>query len=71
MKDGKNNTTTYIYDGFGDKISQVSPDSGTTVNWFDPDSNVTKQSAFAVTNATYDALERLLQELIRRTPRSM
>ena len=60
VKDGKSNTTTYIYDGFGDRISQVSPDSGTSVFWFDKDSNVTKQSAFAVTNYTYDALERLL-----------
>ena len=60
VKDGKGNTTTYVYDGFGEAISQVSPDSGTSVFWFDPDRNVTKQSAFAVTNYTYDALDRLL-----------
>ena len=53
-------TGRLLYDGFGDRISQVSPDSGTSVFWFDPDSNVTKQSAFAVTNYTYDALDRLL-----------
>ena len=60
VKDGKNNTTTYVYDGFGEAISQVSPDSGTSVFWFDKDGNVSKQSAFAVTNYTYDALDRLL-----------
>jgi RHS repeat-associated protein len=60
VKDGKTNTTTYVYDGFGEAISQVSPDSGTSVFWFDKDGNVSKQSAFAVTNYTYDALDRLL-----------
>ena len=60
VTDGKGNATSFVYDGFGDMIQQVSPDSGTSVFWFDPDGNVTKQSAFAVTNYTYDALDRLL-----------
>jgi YD repeat-containing protein len=60
VTDGKGNATSFVYDGFGDMIQQVSPDSGKSVFWFDPDGNVTKQSAFAVTNATYDALDRML-----------
>ena len=60
VTDGKSNATSFVYDGFGEAISQVSPDSGTSVFWFDKDGNVSKQSAFAVTNSTYDALDRLL-----------
>jgi RHS repeat-associated protein len=60
VTDGKSNATTFVYDGFNEAISQVSPDSGTSVFWYNPDGDVTKQSAFAVTNYTYDALDRLL-----------
>ena len=41
--------TTYVYDGFGGMIQRVSPDSGTTVYHYDFD---------AITNYTYDALDR-------------
>ena len=60
VTDGKGNATSFVYDGFNEAISQVSPDSGTSVFWFDKDGNVSKQSAFAITNYTYDALDRLL-----------
>ncbi len=29
VTDGKGNTTSYVYDGFGEAIQQISPDSGT------------------------------------------
>ena len=60
VTDGKGNATSFVYDGFNEAISQVSPDTGTSVFWFDTDGNVSKQSAFAITNYTYDALDRLL-----------
>ena len=46
----------------GDAIQQVSPDAGTTVFWYDPDSNVTtkKDANIHYTSATYDALDRPL-----------
>ena len=43
-------------------IQQASPDSGTTVFWYDKDSNVTtkKDASVQYTSATYDALDRPL-----------
>jgi YD repeat-containing protein len=62
VTDPNNNVTSYVYDGFGDKIQTVSPDTKTTVYHYDPDSNLTqsKNAAGAVANYTYDALDRVL-----------
>jgi RHS repeat-associated protein len=61
-KDQIGNTTSYVYDGFGDAIQQTSPDTGTSVFHYDADGNLTqKVDALSVTtNYTYDALERML-----------
>ena len=58
IKDKNGNVTSYVYDGFGDLIEQVSPDSGTTVYHYDADGNRTSKTdaAGVVTNWTYDAL---------------
>jgi RHS repeat-associated protein len=60
--DQAGNVTTYIYDGFGDAISQASPDTGTAVLYYDSDGNLTKKvDALSVTtNYTWDALDRVL-----------
>ena len=62
VKDANNHTTSYVYDGFGDRIQTASPDSGTTVNYYDPDRNLTQRilPGNLVMNATYDALDRVL-----------
>jgi RHS repeat-associated protein len=54
-------TTNYVYDGFGDMIQQASPDSGTSVYYYDPDSDLTQKTdaTGAVTNNTYDTLDRV------------
>jgi probable HAF family extracellular repeat protein/YD repeat-containing protein len=54
-------TTGYVYDGFGDMIQQASPDSGTSVYYYDPDSDLTQKTdaTGAVTNNTYDTLDRV------------
>ena len=59
--DPKSNVTSYVYNGFGDRIQQTSPDSGTTVTYYDPDSNVTETLDASSNEAdmTYDALDRL------------
>jgi RHS repeat-associated protein len=62
VKDANGHTTSYVYDGFGDRTQTGSPDSGTTVYHYNPDRDLTQ----AVTpgpltaNMTYDALDRLL-----------
>ena len=35
VTDPKDFITTYIYNGFGEKITQISPDTGTTHYWYD------------------------------------
>jgi RHS repeat-associated protein len=62
VTDGKGNATNFVYDGFGDAIQQASPDSGTTVWFYDPDSNATGrvQAGVNYSSATYDALDRPL-----------
>ena len=54
--------TSYVYDGFGDKIQTLSPDTKTTVYHYDPDSNLTqsKNADGVVAKYTYDALDRVL-----------
>ena len=42
------------------RSARSAPTAARSVFWFDKDGNVSKQSAFAVTNYTYDALDRLL-----------
>ena len=66
VTDALGNTTSYVYDGFGDAIQQASPDTGTTVYHFDADANLTqKVDAVGNTmNATYDALDRVLYTLL-------
>ena len=62
VTDPNSNVTSYIYDGFGDAIQQASPDTVTTVYIYDADSNLTQKTDVtgAITNNTYDALERVL-----------
>ena len=62
VKDANLNTTSYVYDGFGDRTQTASPDSGTTVYHFDPDRNLTQQvlPGSMTVNATFDALDRTL-----------
>ncbi len=62
IKDANLNTTSYVYDGFGDRTQTASPDSGTTVFHYDPDRNLTQrvQPGSLTVNATFDALDRTL-----------
>ena len=62
VTDPNNNVTSYVYDGFGDKIQTLSPDTKTTVYHYDPDSNLTqsKNADGVVAKYTYDALDRVL-----------
>ena len=62
------NTTSYVYDGFGDVIQQTSPDTGTDGVSLrlrqQPDQ---KADALSVTtNHTYDALDRVLDHQLSR-----
>jgi len=59
--DPKGNSTTYDYNGFGEKITQTSPDTGTTQYWYSEQGNVTsKQDARGITvQYHYDELGRL------------
>ena len=62
VTDANGNKTSYLRDGFGDVIQQLSPDSGTSVFHYDADANLTgKTDALSiVTNQTFDALDRPL-----------
>jgi len=62
VQDQLSHTTSYVYDGFGDVIQVASPDTGTSVFYYDADGNLTKKvDAMSVTtNLTYDALDRRL-----------
>ena len=54
--------TAYVYDGFGDVIQENNPNAGTAVYYYDSTGNRTKRVAAtgAVTQCTYDALDRVL-----------
>jgi RHS repeat-associated protein len=62
VNDANGNTTSYVYDGFGDRTQIASPDSGTSVFYYDPDRNLTKKvlPGPLTMNATFDALDRNL-----------
>jgi RHS repeat-associated protein len=55
-------TTSYVFDGFGDRIQVTNPDTGTAVYHYDSDGNLTQKvdAAGVTVNHTYDALDRLL-----------
>jgi YD repeat-containing protein len=44
VTDARSNATTYVRDGFGDAIQVTSPDTGTTVNYFDLAGRITKST---------------------------
>jgi YD repeat-containing protein len=62
---GGNQTTTYAYNGFGELVEQVSPDTGTTKYAYDMGGNlIAKTKGFGTADEqaiayTYDALDRL------------
>jgi len=62
VTDPMGHTTSYVYDGFGDLIELVSPDSGTTVYTYNLAGDLTQRvdAAGVVTNSNYDALDRIL-----------
>lgn len=62
VKDGQTHTTSYVYDGFGDRTQAGSPDAGTSVFYYDPDRNLTQrvQPGPLTMNATFDANDRML-----------
>lgn len=59
--DPKGLTTSYVYNGFGEVTSHVSPDTGTTLTTYDANGNMaTKTDARGVAGTySYDALNRL------------
>lgn len=62
VTDPNGHATTFVYDGFGEAIQQINPDAGRTIYHYDVDGNNWSKSdaASAVTNATFDALDRIL-----------
>lgn len=62
VTDKRNNTTTYVYNGLGERERLISPDAGaTTYNNYDGAGNVLVQTdARNITQtATYDSLNRM------------
>ncbi len=66
--DQKDLKTSYKYNGFGERIERISPDTGTTTYGYDKAGNQIRiQNALGVTTQLkYDALNRLIQVI--RTP---
>ena len=62
MTDARSLETAYVHDGFGDAIQQTSPDTGTTVFWYDANGAVTKQvdARKIETDYTNDSAGRVL-----------
>ena len=63
VQDANKDSTTYLYNGFGDRTQTLSPDSGSTVSYFDGDRNVTQvvKPGPLTSNTNYDALDRPLK----------
>jgi len=59
VKDPKGNLTSYVYNGFGDAIQQTSPDAGTTIYFYDPDSNLTGKNEAGINFSSADPTTRL------------
>ena len=62
VTDPRNLTTSYGYNGFGDQVSLISPDTGTTAVTYDEAANLhTSTDARGITGTrAYDALNRLI-----------
>jgi len=69
ITDPNTNITTYAFTDFGDLSKQLSPVSGTSTYIYDFDSNLTQytDANSATTNATYDAIDRILTSVSTRT----
>jgi YD repeat-containing protein len=59
VQDANGNTTSYVYDGFNDRIQTASPDSGTSVFYVDGDCDLTKSvlPGSLTMTAAFDALD--------------
>jgi YD repeat-containing protein len=64
IQNGQGDTTTYVYDGFGDLLSKKGPRSGqvATLYAYDKNGNLTqkKDARLVIANYTYDVLDRQL-----------
>jgi YD repeat-containing protein len=62
VQDPNGNTSSYVYNGFGDRTQRADPSCCTWVYHYDPDSNLTQvvMPGPRTMNATYDALDRPL-----------
>jgi RHS repeat-associated protein len=62
IRDANGHTTSYVYNGFGDRIETASPDSGITVYRYDPNRNLTQsiKPGPLTVNMSYDAEDRPL-----------
>jgi RHS repeat-associated protein len=69
VTDPNGNVTSYVYDDFGQLISQVSPVTGTTTSSYDLAGNTisTTDANQATTVRTYDALNRITSAVSSRT----
>src|SRR5579871_6129511 len=59
VSDPLTHSTAYTYDGFGDKIQVVSPDSSTTVLYYNPDSTLNTTLTYDQTTGHGDGIGRL------------
>ena len=70
VTDARSNTTSYVRDGFGDIIRQVSPDTGVTDFWYDANGKVIKKidARSIETDLTYDNASRVLTKSFPAAP---
>lgn len=62
VTDARNLSTIYTLNGFGERLTETSPDSGTTLRQYSAGNLTSQQDARGITQSnTYDALGRLVQ----------